>query len=68
MTMADNEVKEIIDDTESLLKKITHKICDILIGSSRKKMEKICSDPNVIIHMKDIQREIEKDVKGEKNE
>lgn len=50
--MADEEVKEILNDTENLLKKITHKICDILIGSSRKKMEKICSDPTVIIHIK----------------
>jgi len=51
--MAEDEVKEIIDDTENLLKKITHKICDILIGSSRKKMEKICSDPNIVVHYKD---------------
>jgi hypothetical protein len=51
--MSDNEVKEIIDDTESLLKRITHKICNILIGSGRKKMEKICSNPNIIVHYKD---------------
>ena len=50
--MADDQVKEIIDDTENLLKKITHKICDILIGTSRKKMEKICSDPNIVVHYK----------------
>ena len=50
--MADEEVKEIITDTENLLKKISHKICDILIGSSRKKMEKVLSDPDVIIHIK----------------
>jgi hypothetical protein len=50
--MADQEVKEILNDTENLLKRISHKICDILIGSSRKKMEKICSDPNIIIHIK----------------
>lgn len=50
--MANDEVKEIIDDTESLLKKITHKICDILIGTSRKKMEKICSDPKIVVHFK----------------
>jgi len=64
--MADNEVKEILNDTENLLKKITHKICDILIGSGRKKMEKICSDPNVIIHIKDIKKDIQKEVEGEK--
>jgi hypothetical protein len=50
--MADDEVKEIMNDTENLLKKITHKICDILIGSSRKKMEKICSDPDIIVHFR----------------
>jgi len=44
------EVKGILDDTESLLKRISHKICDILIGSSRKKMEKICSNPDIVIY------------------
>jgi len=50
--MADNEIKEILDDTEGLLKKITHKICDLLIGSGRKKMEKICSDKDTIVEYK----------------
>ena len=48
----DDEVKEILNDTESLLKKVTHKICDILIGSSRKKVEKICSNPDNIVHFR----------------
>jgi hypothetical protein len=63
--MADDEVKEILDDTEGLLKKITHKICDILIGSSRKKMEKICSDPDIIVHYRDRKKH---SIAREKNE
>ena len=49
----DGETKEILSDTENLLKKITHKVCDILIGSGRKKLEKICSDPDVTVHYDD---------------
>ena len=64
--MSENDVKEIINDTESLLRRITHKICDILIGSGRKKMEKIYSNPNVTIHIKDIQKDFGKDIEGEK--
>lgn len=62
--MADEEVKEILNDTENLLKRISHKICDILIGSSRKKMEKICSDPDVIIHLK--RKKNDPTIEGEK--
>lgn len=50
--MPDDEIKQIFDDTESLLKRITHKICDILIGSGKKKMEKICSKRDIIVHIK----------------
>jgi len=45
-----NEVKEILDDVESLFKKLLHKVSDVLVGESRKKLEKVCSDKNTIIH------------------
>lgn len=45
-----DDVKEILDDVESLFKKVLHKVSDILVGESRKKLEKICSDKKVIVH------------------